>query len=346
MKITRIVRAGFAGAALLGLVQAAPAQEVTLKLHQMLPPQADIPAKVLKPWGDRIEAESGGRIKVQHFPAMQLGGKPPALYDQVRDGVVELTWTLSGYAPGRFAKSETFELPFMTAQSAEATSAAAWEFYDKHLRDEYADTHVLAVHVHGPGVLHMRGAPIARLEDLKGKRLRGPSRIVNDLLGRLGASPVGMPVTAAPEALSKGVIDGTVIPWEVTRPLRISELVDSHTEFAGPRGLYTAFFIFTINKGAYEALPDDLRKVLDDNSGLELSKAFGRVMDEGDAQGRTIADGRGNAIVTLDPEEVARWQEASAPVIADWIEAMDEKGYDGQALIDDAREMISRHAGE
>ncbi|MEI2388108.1 TRAP transporter substrate-binding protein [Breoghania sp. JC706] len=342
----RIVRAGIAGAALIGFVHAANAQDVTLKLHQMLPPQADIPAKVLKPWADKIEAESGGRIKVQHFPAMQLGGKPPALYDQVKDGVVELTWTLSGYAPGRFAKSETFELPFMTAQSAEATSAAAWEFYEKHLRDEYADTHVLAVHVHGPGVLHMRGKAVTKLEDIKGKRLRGPSRIVNDLLARLGASPVGMPVTAAPEALSKGVIDGTVIPWEVTRPLRITELVDSHTEFAGPRGLYTAFFVFAMNKDAYDGLPDDLKKVIDDNSGLELSRQFGRVMDEGDAHGRELAVKRGNEIVTLDPEEVGRWKTASEPVVADWVKAMDGKGFDGQALIDDARSMIAKYADQ
>ncbi len=338
------LRAGLAGAALLALTHVAGAQDVTLKLHQMLPPQAAIPAKVLKPWADKIEAESGGRIGVQHFPAMQLGGKPPALYDQAKDGVVELTWTLSGYAPGRFAKSETFELPFMTAQSAEATSAAAWEFYDKHLRDEYADTHVLAVHVHGPGVLHMRGEPVARLEDLKGKRLRGPSRIVNELLGQLGASPVGMPITAAPEALSKGVIDGTVVPWEVTRPLRITELVDSHTEFSGPRGLYTAFFVFTMNKDAYNALPDDLKKVIDDNSGLELSRQFGRVMDEGDKVGRELAVKQGNTIALLDPEEVGRWQTASQNVLADWVKAMDARGYDGQALIDDARMLIAKYA--
>ncbi len=338
------LRAGFAGAALLALTHVAGAQDITLKLHQMLPPQAAIPAKVLKPWGDKIEAESGGRITVQHFPAMQLGGKPPALYDQTKDGVVELTWTLSGYAPGRFAKSETFELPFMTAQNAEATSAAAWEFYDKHLRDEYADTHVLAVHVHGPGVLHMRGEPVAHLADLKGKRLRGPSRIVNELLGELGASPVGMPITAAPEALSKGVIDGTVVPWEVTRPLRITELVDAHTEFSGPRGLYTAFFVFTMNKDAYDGLPDDLKKVIDDNSGLELSRQFGRVMDEGDTLGRELAVKKGNAIALLDPEEVGRWQAVSEKVLADWVKAMDAKGYDGQALIDDARMMIAKYA--
>ena len=99
------------------------AADVTLKLHQMLPPQATIPAKVLQPWADKIKADSGGRIEVELYPAMQLGGKPADLVDQVKDGVVDLTWTLFGYTPGRFPKSEAFELPFMVT-TAEATSLA------------------------------------------------------------------------------------------------------------------------------------------------------------------------------------------------------------------------------
>ena len=80
-------------------------QTVTLRLHQMLPPQATIPARALTPWAQKVEAESGGRIKVQLFHAMQLGGAPPQLYDQAKDGVVDLTWTVLGYTPGRFPKT-------------------------------------------------------------------------------------------------------------------------------------------------------------------------------------------------------------------------------------------------
>ncbi len=118
-------------AALIGALSALPAtaQDVTLKLHQMLPPQAQIPAHFLIPWIEKVETESGGRIKIDHYPAMQLGGKPPMLFDQARDGVVDITWTVAGYTPGRFPVSEVFELPFMAA-SAEATSRAAWDFYN------------------------------------------------------------------------------------------------------------------------------------------------------------------------------------------------------------------------
>ena len=139
------------------------AAEVTLRLHQFLPPQATIPVKAITPWAKKVEKESGGRIKVQQFPAMQLGGKPSDLYDQAKDGVVDIVWTVLGYTPGRFPKTEAFELPFMTG-NAEAGSRAFQDFVQKYAMDEFKDVKLLAVHVHGPGLFHSR-EPITKLED-------------------------------------------------------------------------------------------------------------------------------------------------------------------------------------
>jgi TRAP-type C4-dicarboxylate transport system substrate-binding protein len=335
----------FASAFVAMVVGPVSAQDVTLKLHQMLPPQAQLPAHFLTPWIEKVEAESGGRIKIDHYPAMQLGGKPPTLFDQARDGVVDITWTVAGYTPGRFPKSEVFELPFMPA-SAEATSRAAWEFYERHLTDEFADVHVLAIHVHGPGLLHVKGEGVRALEDMRGKKLRGPTRMINRLLDTLGATPVGMPVPAVPEALSRGVIDGTVIPWEITRPLHISELVGTHTNFTSNRGLYTAIFVFSMNKESYGDLSPDLRAVIDENSGIETSAWAGRVMQEGDAPARQIAIDSGNAIVVLDEAETARWQTAAKPVTDQWIAEMNDLGVDGAALYQEARSLIDKYAAD
>lgn len=325
------------------LPNAAFSQDVTLRLHHFLPPQAVVPANFLRPWAEKLKAESEGRITVEIYPAMQLGGRPPALYDQVRDGVVDIVWTLPGYSPGRFPKTEVFELPFMPA-SAEATSKAAWAFYEMHLRDEYGDVKVLAVHVHGPGLIHTKGEGIAKLEDMRGKKLRGPTRMVNRLIEKLGAVPVGMPVPTVPEALTKGVIDGTVIPWEVTLPLKIAEIVSSHTEFTGDRGLYTAFFVLAMNKAKYEALPDDLKAVIDKNSGMETAAWLGRVMDEGDGPAKNAAENRGNKIITLNNAETERWKAASGSVVIAWIKEMSERGFDGTQLYQDAQLMISTYA--
>ena len=253
----------------------ASAQEVTLKLHQLLPLKATIPAKFLQPWIKKVESESGGRIKVEHYPSMQLGGKPPELIQQVTDGVVDLVWTVLGYTPGRFPKSEAFELPFMVA-GGEKTSMAFQEYYEKHMTDEFPGIKVIAVHTHGAGLLHTK-KPVKSLADIKGMKLRGPTRVITDMLQTLGAVPVGMPVPAVPEAVSKGVIDGAVIPWEITLPLKMRELVGNHTEFSGDRGLYTATFVFAMNQASYDRLPDDLKKIIDQNSGMMAAAWAGRM---------------------------------------------------------------------
>lgn len=322
----------------------ATAQQVTLRVHQFLPARAPIPKNFIAPWAKKVEAESKGRIRVELYPSMQLGGTPPQLFDQVKDGVVDIVWTLPGYTPGRFPRTEAFELPFI-AGNGEQTSQAAWEYYQRHLRDELKDVHVIAVHTHGPGLLHVKGKGVRRLEDMKGLKLRGPSRMVNKLLETLGATPVGMPVPAMPDALAKGVIDGTVVPWEVTLPLRVAELVNTHTSFSGNRSLYVSFFFYIMNRAKYQSLPPDLKAVIDANSGPATARWAGRVMDEGDVPGLAAAKKRGNDIVVLDVQETARWKAAAQQVTEAWVAEMKGKGIDGQALVDDARALIEKYAG-
>lgn len=231
------------------------------------------------------------------------------------------------------------------AANGEKNAAAGWGFFEKHRKDEFRDVKVLAVHTHGPGLIHAKGNGVRKLEDMKGLKLRGPSRIVNKLLEQLGATPVGMPVPATPDALAKGVVDGTVLPWEIVTPLRIHELVNIHTNFSGTRSLYITWFMFFMNKARYEALPADLKKVIDDNSGPETSKWAGRVMDEGDIPGFEAAKRRGNTFVTLDAAETARWSKAAEPVIEAWIAETKAKGIDGKTLVDDARALVAKVAG-
>ena len=335
------------GATLTGVVFscAGPGPEVTLKVHHFLPVTSTTHQQFIEPWAQQVEADSNGRIKVDVYPTMQLGGKPPQLFDQVRDGVVDVAWTLTGYTPGRFPMVEVFELPFVSA-SAEATSQAVQAFYQQHLVEEFEEVHPLVFHVHAPGSFHMKGKSIQSLEDLKGLKVRAPTRVTNNVLQVLGATPVGMPVPETPEAVSRGVVDGALIPYEVTRPLRMHELTDSHTEFGGDRGLYTAVFLFAMNKDTYESLPDDLKKVIDDNSGMALAQKAGQIWDQAEAPGRQAAEALGDAIYRIEGEELDRWRVAAEPAIEAWVAAMNQQGKDGEALLADARSRVSEYANE
>lgn len=318
------------------------AQEVTLKLHQFLPAQANVPAHVLDVWADKVEKESGGRIKVERYAAMALGGTPPQLIDQAHDGVADVVWTVVGYTPGRFPRAEVFELPFMMT-NAEATSRAYWDLFDKEMKDtDFREFHIIGTWVHGPGVIHS-SKPVKSLDDLKGLKVRAPTRVITGMLTELGATAIGLPVPAITDALSKGVIDGCVIPWEVTPSLKVSELVHNHTEFGGDHALYTTAFVLAMNKDRYESLPADLKKVVDDNSGQEFSAFAGKTQAEWDTPGRKIAVDLGNSIVQLSAEETEAWKKASQPVIDKWVAEMKGKNIDGQALLDEARALIDKY---
>ncbi|PKP75367.1 MAG: C4-dicarboxylate ABC transporter [Alphaproteobacteria bacterium HGW-Alphaproteobacteria-6] len=321
---------------------AALAQEVTLKLHQFLPAQANVPKLVLDVWADNVERDSGGRIKVDRFPSMQLGGTPPELIDQAIDGIADVVWTVVGYTPGRFPSTEVFELPFMVAD-ARAASSAYWQMFERHMKDtEFSDVHILATWVHGPGMFHTN-RPVRHPADLQGMKIRGGSRMVNQLLELVGATPVGMPVPAVSEGLSKGVIDGATIPWEVTTALKVPELVHNHTEFEGT-SLYVLTFVLAMNKAVYDGLPDDLRAVIDQNSGLEFSIFAGGTQADADGPARQVAVDLGNTIVTVPAAETAEWRTLVEPIYANWVAEMQGKGIDGQALIDEARTLIDAYA--
>jgi TRAP-type C4-dicarboxylate transport system substrate-binding protein len=256
--------------------------------------------------------------------------------------VADVIWTLPGSTPGRFPRMEVFELPFLMS-NAEATSAAVWDYYDKHARDEFKDTKVIALHTHGPGNIFTAKKQVKTIEDLKGLKLRGPTRPVTRLLASLGATPVGMPLPGVPEALSKGVIDGAVTTYEVSPVIKLDELAHftSETDPSVP-GLYTALFVTAMNKARYEGLPPDLRAVIDRHSGREVSIRFGRMMADNDVPGKARIVAK-HTMYTIPKTELVRWQKASENVDDEWMAEVTQKGLDGKALLADARALIAKN---
>jgi TRAP-type C4-dicarboxylate transport system substrate-binding protein len=323
---------------------AVQAQEpITLKVHHFWPPGAMPPTQILAPWCERIAADSGQRLKCQVFPAMQLGGTPAQLIDQVKDGVVDIAFTLPGYTAGRFPIMEVFELPFMT-NSAEAASRAAWDFYGKYAVKEFAGLKPLMFATHDEGYLHTRDRQIKTLADFKGLKLRAPTRQTNKLLASLGASPVGMPLPAVADAVSKGTIDGFALPWEVIPSVKLHEMVKYHTETDRSRpALYSAVFVLAMNPARFESLPPDLKAVIEKNSGAMLSQQAGRVWDASQAAGRKPAVDRGNVFYTVPAAEVDHWIQASHPLYDDWTADMDKRGLPGKQMLADAQALLAKY---
>ena len=319
------------------------AQEVTLKVHHFLSPNATSQKLLLGPWCEKIAKESSNRIKCQIYPAMQLGGTPPQLFDQAKDGVADIVWTVPTYQAGRFVKSEVFELPFMT-KTAEGGSRAFWEYLQRYSLDEFKGTRILFAHVHDGAELHFASKQVKTLEDLKGLKVRAPTRIGTRMITALGMTPIQMPAPQVPESIAKGVVDGASLPWEVVPALKVNEVTKSHTETGqNQRKMSNTIFVVAMNEAKYNSLPADLKKVIDANSGAEASVWAGKVWDSTIAPGRKSATDRGNTVNVLTSVEYARWVKATDTVAQDWVKDVSAKGNDGAKLLDAAKTLLNQY---
>lgn len=322
---------------------ASAAETITLKLHHLLPPVAHAHKNMLVPWADKVMKESGGRLKIDIYPAMQLGGKPPQLAGQALDGVVDIVWTVPGYTPGRFTQTEVFELPFMHTNTT-ASNLALNDYVQNH-GEEFKDYKLISMFVHAGQVFHSHKA-IRKASDLKGMKIRTPTRTGGWMIEAMGAVPIGAPVPKIPEMLSKKIVDAVLIPYEVTMPLKTAEMVDFHTTLGDPKvsRINTTTFMIAMNKAKYDSLPADLQKVIDNNSGANLSRWLGKIWDEAENPGIAKAKASGELIVMSAAETAKLRAMTEKPVTDRWIAEMKKKGIDGQALVNEARALIAKYS--
>jgi TRAP-type C4-dicarboxylate transport system substrate-binding protein len=322
--------------------QTAQAQTV-LKVHHFLPATSNVHLNIITPWCDKIARESGDKLKCQIFPSMQLGGTPAQLYDQAKDGVADIIWTIPTYSAGRFTKSEVFELPFFT-RSGKGSSQAFWSYLQKNALDEYKGVKPIFVHTNDGSAFHIASKPVQTLDDLKGMKIRAATRLNSRMLTALGATPVQMPLPSVPESMSKGVIDGAMVPWEGVPTVKLHEIAKSHLDVpAGQFKFANSIFLFGMNQAKYDALPADLKKVIDANSGIAASALAGEKFDAVVAANHKLSSDRGNAINVLSDAEYKRWVKASSDVDEQWIKEASAKGANGKALLDDARALVAQY---
>jgi len=342
-----LCKAALAAAFACGLgLGAAPAtaQEVTLRLHTFLPPVANPVKHFMIPWAEKVGKDSNGRIKVQVYPSMQLGGKAEQLLQQVRDGVVDIVWTLPGFTPGVMPKLEIFELPFLH-RNTHSTVMALQEYVPMHMKKDFEPYHVLLVHVHA-GALFMTKDPVNKVEDFKGMKLRSYSRTNAWILEALGVAPVQVALPELAPMLSKGTVSGSILPFEIAPAVKMQDLTDYFTTLAPPQPrLSTAIFTLLMNKKKYDSLPPDLKKVIDDNSGAKLAPKAIEIWDRIEVDGEKVMRSKPkNKFVSLSAEETAKFKKMVQPVFDRFVKLLNESGSDGKKVLADVERLIEKNS--
>jgi TRAP-type C4-dicarboxylate transport system substrate-binding protein len=239
--------------------------------------------------------------------------------------LADLSYTVQGYTPGRFVTTQMAEVPFL-GNSSEAVSVAFQRMYAKYpaIAAEHQGVKVLAVFTHGPGIVFNTKRPIARADDLSGLKFRVGGGMVNEITKAMGMNVTLKPAPESYELLSTGVMDGTLFPAESIESFKIDKVIKHATTYPG--GLYNTAFVFMMNQGAYDKLPVDVKKAVDELSGEYAARMFGRGWDKVDRRGMAFMQAAGVQFTKADPAFVKAVQDKTAAVEDKWAAAAEAKG--------------------
>lgn len=295
------------------MASSAQAQE-KLKFAVFTPDAEMTHQVVMKPWVEKVNRESGGTLDIQTFPNGALGRNPGLQTKMIQDGVADIAWVIPSYTPGVYLDDDVFELPNVVQDSVEG-SVAAWRLLQKGMLRGYDQYYMIGLFVSSPYTFHTN-FPVRKADDLKGKKIRVVGTLSTDAVRAIGAVPEGMPFPQIVEAISRGVIDGTTGHPIAISDFGVSRVANNH--FLGKIGTVT-LGIF-MSKSKFDSLPPQAKAAIEKNRGEALSRAFGKMSEDRNAE--LIAEWKKDPkrLVT-DPtkEENAAWDKMLEPVVSGWV---------------------------
>ncbi|MBW2002164.1 MAG: TRAP transporter substrate-binding protein [Deltaproteobacteria bacterium] len=317
--------------------QKAQAAPIKLTYSCFFPP-THIQSKLAEAWSKEVAKRTNGRVKVEYYPGGTLT-KAKQCYDGAVTGISDLGFSVLAYTGSRFPVMSAIDLPFGYPNGKVAT-AVINEVYKKFMPKELLDSKVMYLHAHGPGLIHTRDKMVTKLEDLKGLKLRGHGTSAK-FQKALGATPVGAPMPECYQMIQKGVVKGASYPFEANKGWRLGEVSDYAV--AAFSAAYTTSFFVVMNKDKWNSLPADIQKIIEEINGEWVIK-HGEAWDASDMEGIYYFLNHGGVIIGLDKKEAARWKKAVRPVIDDYIQAMNKKGFNGKEIVDFTMKTLAKYS--
>jgi TRAP-type transport system periplasmic protein len=299
------------------------AKATTLTMSNWVPPTHFVTTDILQVWADKVDVATDGRVKVRMLP--KPIGSPAQHWELARKGVVDITWGNFTYEPDRFKVMWFAEMPF-NGESAEATSVALWDTYQKYFKDNaaFSGVQVLGVGSLGPGVINHSSKDIVSLEDLANQKVRMGGPIQKRLLEELGAIPVAAPATKAYELLEGRVLDASLHTLESVVNFRLTEQLPHHTEIPG--GFYDATFFLAINKRKWKKLSEEDRNAIMSVSGEVFSSLWGKEFQRQIDQAELELQAAGHSFNTPSSALLEKIAEIRERMIEDWASEGDAFG--------------------
>lgn len=299
---------------LVAIAAPAYAQQATLILATLTPHDSQPTVELYRPWAQRVEAASGGTLKIDVREGAAIANLANAP-DRLDQDVVQITEIIPASHPGKMPLTEIAGLPLI-AKNGESAAVAMWRLYKTGLLDAELKNYVpLWFHTFGISGIHLAKAPPS-LTDLRGLKISIANKIQSDIIADLGGAPLFFSPPDVYEAINRGTVAGMITSLNTFGLWKYAEVTTFHIDIA----FSTPTSVFALTRKRYDALPAAARAAIDGISGEELSRIAGRSYDrENQVQHDAIAAGKGQTIVALDAQQERVWREKTAPIADDWV---------------------------
>jgi TRAP-type C4-dicarboxylate transport system substrate-binding protein len=286
-------------------------------------------------WCKEVEKRTNGRVKVTQFSGGTLT-PPTQTYISVTRGVADIGLSFCSYTMGRFPLFEVIDLPLGYRSGYWGTKLAN-EFYRKFKPKEFDDVKVLFFTTSPPHMLFAK-KPLRNLDDVKGLKVRSTGTSAK-VVGALGGAPVAMPMSEAYDALSKGVAQGIICPYEAMRGFRLAEVVDNSAEYGSA---YVNANYIVMNKDKWNAVaPADQKAIEEVNN--EWIEKMGKLWDELDKDGKDYFVQKGGKAVLLSKEENDRWSATLRPILDEYVKTMKAKNLPAEEALKFCQDYLKEH---
>jgi TRAP-type transport system periplasmic protein len=318
--------------------RAVRAQTIELKLAHFMSPVHVQHQKSFEPFAKKVEELTGGKVTVKVFPGGALGG-PTQLPDAAKAGITDIAFIIPSYTTGRFLRSSVLDLPFVVGSAVHATKVL-YDVYDKYLAEDFKEYKVLWLYSCGPGQLHSRAKPIAKLEDLKGTKMRAPSAYMSKALQLMGANPVSMPISELTVSLQKGVMDGMLTPFSALADFRCFELI----KYIAELDFYVSPMAVVMNKEKFASLPDFAKKALEQAGGKQWGLHAAAAYDEHDQNSVKEGSSKYNIKITkISGAELQKFRDSVKVMEADWVKDISQKGMPAKEILEAVRASAEKN---
>ncbi|SER82535.1 TRAP transporter substrate-binding protein DctP [Psychrobacillus sp. OK032] len=307
-------------------------EQVVIKIADYLPTSHLISIHATLPWIDRIEELGEGKIKVEYYPAEQLG-KINSQFDNLKNKVSDIAYIQPERIEGVLPLTNVGANLGIVKDAVSGSRAFSKLVHEDLYESEFKAHGVrpLWAAVSSSNQIVNSKHPVKTIEDFKGLKVRTSNGMQEQLMSEWGATPITMSGGELYSSWERGIVDGSLFAFLNWSAYQLETIVEYSTVNAAVgRGI----IMFGVNEEVWDSWPKDVQEAVRQAS-EEIAERFPKdIAEYEEKQIMQYKEETNIEFYEIPEDELQRWNEKFQSYNNNWAENLDRKGLPGTEILE------------